>query len=71
MTVIATSAHTWWAIALAIGFGGAVVAAILLTVLVSTVDDIDKSVKSLLGIAGKVAANTAHIPELEATAPVL
>jgi len=71
MTVIATSAHTWWAIALAIGFGGAVVAAILLTVLVSTVDDIDKSVKSLLGIAGKVAANTAHIPELETTAPVL
>ena len=71
MTVIATSAHTWWAIALAIGFGGAVVATILLTVLVSTVDDIDKSVKSLLGIAGKVAANTAHIPELEATAPVL
>jgi hypothetical protein len=71
MTVIATSAHTWWAITLAIGFGGAVVAAILLTVLVSTVDDIDKSVKSLLGIAGKVAANTAHIPELEATAPVL
>jgi hypothetical protein len=71
MTVIATSAHTWWAIALAIGFGGAVVAAILLTVLVSTVDDIDKSVKSLLGVAGKVAGNTAHIPELEATAPVL
>jgi hypothetical protein len=71
MTVIATSAHTFWAIALGIGFGGAVVAAILLTVLVSTVDDIDKSVKSLLGIAGKVAVNTAHIPQLEATAPVL
>ena len=71
MTVIATSAHTFWAIALAIGFGGAVVAAILLTVLVSTVDDIDKSVKALLGVAGNVAVNTAHIPQLQATAPVL
>ena len=41
MTVIATSAHTYWAIGLSIGFGGAVAAAILLTVLVSTVDNID------------------------------
>jgi hypothetical protein len=71
MTVIATSAHTYWAIGLSIGFGGAVAAAILLTVLVSSVDDIDKSVKSLLGVAGKVAANTEYIPQLEATAPVL
>ena len=29
------------------------------------------SVNGLLEIAGQVAANTAHIPELEATAPVL
>jgi hypothetical protein len=71
MTLLATSAHTFWGIALAIGFGGAVVAAILLTVLVSTVDDIDKSVETLLGVAGNVAANTANIPQLEATAPVL
>ena len=27
--------------------------------------------KALLGIAGKVGANTANIPQLEATAPVL
>jgi hypothetical protein len=71
MTLVATSAHTFWGIALAIGFGGAVIAAILLTVLVSTVDDIDKSAKALLGVAGKVAANTANIPQLQATAPVL
>lgn len=71
MTVIATSAHTYWAIGIAIGFGGAVAAAILLTILVSTVDDIDKSVKALLGVAVKVAGNTQYIPQLEATAPVL
>jgi hypothetical protein len=71
MIVMATSAHTYCAIGLAIGFGGAVAAAILLTVLVSTVDDIDKSVHQLLGVAGNVAANTENIPQLNATAPVL
>ena len=68
---LATSAHTMWAIALAIGFGAAVIVAILLTVLVSTVDDIEQSVSGLLDIAGKVAANTQNIPQLQATAPVL
>jgi hypothetical protein len=71
MTVLATSAHTYWGIALGIGLGGAAIAAILLTVLVSTVDNIDKSVKSLLGVAGQVAGNTENIPQLQATAPVL
>jgi hypothetical protein len=71
MTLIATSADTMWGISLGIAFGAAVVAAILLTILVSTVDRIDGSVKSLLGVATNVAANTAHIPELQATAPVL
>ena len=32
---------------------------------------IQRSVEGLLETAGKVGANTAHIPELEATAPVL
>jgi hypothetical protein len=67
----ATSAHTYWAIALAIGFGATAIVAILLTVLVSAVDGIDKSVKSLLAVAGRVAGNTSNIPQLEATAPVL
>ena len=72
MTVIgAMSAHTYWAIALSIAFGAAVVVAILLTVLVSTVGSIERSVDGLLEIAGKVASNTANIPQLEATAPVL
>jgi len=73
MTVVmaATSAHTYWGIALAISLAAAVIVAILLTVLVSTVDDIDKSASKLLGVAGEVAGNTANIPQLQATAPVL
>ncbi|MGA2453316.1 MAG: hypothetical protein ABSG93_07320 [Solirubrobacteraceae bacterium] len=71
MTVIATAPHTFWAIGLSIGFGGAVIAAILLTILVTTVDDIEESVLALLGVAGVVAAQTEYIPQLNATAPVL
>jgi hypothetical protein len=73
MTVVlaALSIHTYWAIALSIALGAAVIVAILLTVLVETVGSIERSVDGLLEIAGKVAANTASIPQLEATAPVL
>ena len=39
--------------------------------LIRTVADIDKSAGALLEVAGKVAANTANIPQLQATAPVL
>ena len=67
----ALSAHTYWAIALSIAFGAAVIVAILLTVLLESVGSIEKSVDGLLEIAGKVASNTANIPHLEATAPVL
>ncbi len=70
-TLAAISAHTYWAIALSVAFGAAVIVAILLTVLVEAVGSIEKSVNGLLEIAGKVAANTASIPQLEATAPVL
>ena len=65
------SFNEYWAIALSIAFGAAVIVAILLTVLVDTVGSIEKSVDGLLEIAGKVASNTANIPQLEATAPVL
>ena len=70
-TLAALSAHTYWSIALGIALGAAVIVAILLTVLVKTVGSIERSVHGLLEIAGKVAANTASIPQLEATAPVL
>ena len=39
--------------------------------LIRAVDDIDRSASSLLEVAGKVAGNTANIPQLQATAPVL
>ena len=71
MIAMAVTANHLWAIALGIGLGGAVAAAILLTILVSTVDDIDKSVAGLLEIAGAVGEQTSNIPQLRATAPVL
>ena len=70
-TLAALSAQTYWAIALSIALGAAVIVAILLTVLVATVGSIERSVDGLLEIAGTVGSNTANIPQLEATAPVL
>ena len=65
------SFNAYWAIALSIAFGAAVIVAILLTVLVEAVGSIERSVDGLLEIAGQVGSNTANIPQLEATAPVL
>jgi hypothetical protein len=67
----AVSGHTYWWIALAIGLAAALVVAALLAMLVRSVVSIDRSVGGLLEIAGKVGANTANIPQLAATAPVL
>jgi hypothetical protein len=71
MIVIATSAHTFWTIALVIGLVAALVVAALLVMLLQSVGSIEKSVNGLLENAGKVAANTEYIPQLQATAPVL
>jgi len=71
LTLVALSSNGYWALALGIAAVAAVVVAILLAVLVVTVGSIEKSVDGLLEIAGKVASNTANIPQLEATAPVL
>jgi hypothetical protein len=71
VTYAALSNHGAWWIALAIGLVSALIVAGLLLVLVRTVADIRKSASSLLGVAGQVASNTANIPQLEATAPVL
>ena len=70
MTLALTS-NGYWVLALALGAVAAVVVALLLAVLIKTVGSIEKSVEGLLEVAGKVAANTANIPQLEATAPVL
>ena len=70
MTLALTS-NGYWVLALVLGAAAAVVVAILLTVLIDTVGRIQNSVEGLLEVAGKVASNTANIPQLEATAPVL
>jgi predicted permease len=70
-TVAALSNHGAWWIALAIGLVAALVVAALLIVLIRAVQDIDKSAAALLAVAGQVAGNTAQIPQLDATGPVL
>jgi hypothetical protein len=71
MTEYALTNHGAWGIALIIGLVAALAVAALLAILIRTVMQIDRSATSLLNVAGKVAANTASIPQLEATAPVL
>jgi hypothetical protein len=63
--------HGAWGIALIIGLLAALAVAALLVMLLRATADIKKSVGRLLEAAGKMAGNTANIPQLEATAPVL
>jgi predicted permease len=65
------SSNAYWWTALVIGLLAALVVAGLLALLIQAVVSIDRSVRGLLAVAGDVAANTAFIPQLEATAPVL
>ena len=71
MIVAAISSDAYWWIALTIGLAAALVVAALLAILIQAVVSIDRSVSGLLEVAGAVAANTANIPQLTATAPVL
>jgi hypothetical protein len=71
MTPLAITNNGMWGVALIVGLLAALIVAGLLIVLVRAVTDIDNSVRSLLDVAGKVAGNTANIPQLQATAPVL
>jgi hypothetical protein len=71
MTPLAITNNDMWGVALIIGLLAALIVAGLLVVLVRAVTDIDNSVRSLLDVAGRVAGNTANIPQLQATAPVL
>ncbi len=70
-SLVALSSNGYWTLALVIAAVAAVAVAILLAVLIVTVRSIERSVDGLLEVAGKVGANTANIPQLEATAPVL
>ena len=67
----AISTNEYWTTALVIGLVAALIVAFLLIVLVRAVRSIEKSVDGLLEVAGRVGANTASIPQLQATAPVL
>jgi predicted permease len=72
MTVpLAVSDHGYWTIALIIGLVAALIVAALLILLIRSVHSIERSVDGLLVVATSVAGNTANIPQLEATAPVL
>lgn len=71
MIAFALTNHGAWGIALIIGVVAALAVAALLAQLIRTTGDIRRSVGRLLDVAGNVAGNTANIPQLEATAPVL
>jgi hypothetical protein len=64
-------AAAYFTIALVIGVTAAGVVVVLILLLLQNLARIQRSVDGLLQIAGKVGANTANIPQLEATAPVL
>ena len=65
------SGNDYWTLALVIGLVAALVVVVLLVLLLQSIARIKGSVDGLLEVAGNVGANTANIPQLEATAPVL
>ena len=71
MIGLALTNHGAWGIALIIGLVAALAVAALLLVLIRTTTSIRRSTGRLLEVAGQVAGNTANIPQLQATAPVL
>src|SRR4051812_6892773 len=66
-----TLAAAYFTISLVIGVIAAAVVVVLIVLLLQNLARIQRSVDGLLDVAGKVGANTANIPQLEATAPVL
>jgi hypothetical protein len=66
-----TLATAYFTIALVIGAVAAAVVVLLIVLLLGNLGRIHRSVDGLLEVAGRVGANTANIPQLQATAPVL
>jgi hypothetical protein len=66
-----TLAAAYFTIALVIGAFAAAVVVVLIVLLLQNLGRIQRSVDGLLEVAGQVGANTANIPQLQATAPVL
>jgi hypothetical protein len=71
VTVLAASSETYRVLTLAIGLVAALAVTVLLVLLLAYIARIQRSVEGLLETAGHVGENTANIPGLEATAPVL
>ena len=71
VVALAGSERTLWYVALALGLVVALVVAGMLLTLLNLLGRIQAAVTGLLRSAGKVAEDTANIPQLEATAPVL
>jgi hypothetical protein len=69
--VLADAERTLWYVTLGFGLIVALAVAALLLLLLRYLRSIEAGVDDLLEGAGKVADNTANIPQLEATAPVL
>ena len=66
-----TLGAAYFTIALVIGAAAAGVVVVLIVLLLQNLGRIQRSVDGLLEVAGQVGANTANIPQLQATAPVL
>jgi hypothetical protein len=66
-----TVAAAYFTIALVIGAVAAAVVVVLILLLLQNLGRIQRSVDGLLEVAGRAGANTANIPQLQATAPVL
>jgi hypothetical protein len=71
VVALASSERTLWYVTLAVGLVVALAVAAMLLMLLNLLGRIQTGVTGLLASAGKVAENTANIPQLEATAPVL
>jgi hypothetical protein len=69
--VLADAERTLWYVTLGFGLVVALAVAALLLLLLRYLRNIEMGVDGLLEGAGKVAENTANIPQLEATAAVL
>ena len=71
LVIAANDTHAAWQITIGMGAVVLAVVIILMMLLLSLVKDIQASVASLLETAGIVASQTANIPKLAGTPPVL
>jgi competence protein ComGC len=71
LVALTDAERTLWYVTLALGLVVALVVAAMLLLLLSLLGRIQRGVRELLEAAGEVADNTANIPQLEHTAPVL